>query len=347
MLKAKYIGSSAQLFSVKNYILTGGRADGTRAVDIINGKGLFMTILPDRCMDIYQLIYKDTNINYISPSGVVHPGYYDNRKLEFLRGFYAGFLTTCGLETICAPSEDEGEELGLHGRIGNTPADNFYTVINEENTASGEAEIIVAGVMNQARLFGDKYSLTREIKIYTHENKFEIRDTVKNTGFSKAPHQILYHLNYGYPFLDEHIVLELPSEKVEPVDEHAARDTESWRIFPPPQKDMREQCYYHKLQTDKQGYAQYSLYNPNLKKRVTVKYDAGTLDYFIQWKMPGEGDYVLGLEPGNCKGGGRKQAREEGILKFLEPQAEVKYHLAVTLSDLPDCPVHPVHRVNP
>jgi len=331
----KYIGNQAQLFSFKNYILTDGKANNTRAIDIINGKGLFMTVLPDRCLDIYQLIYRDTNINYISPTGVVHPSYYDNRKLEFLRSFYAGFLTTCGLETICAPCSDDingvEEELGLHGRISNTPADNFYARIEEG--AGSEPDIIISGVMNQGRLFGDKYELTREIRISTCENKFEILDTVKNTGFKKSPHQILYHLNYGYPFLDENIQLDLPALETEPVDEHAARDLADWREFPPPQANMQEQCYYHKLQTDALGYARYSIYNPILKKRVTVKYDAKPLDYFIQWKMPGEGDYVLGLEPGNCKGGGRKQAREANILKYIEPQESIKYHLIIELSD--------------
>jgi hypothetical protein len=144
---------------------------------------------------------------------------------------------------------------------------------------------------------------------------------------------ILYHLNYGYPFLDENIEINVPSVETAPVDDHAAKDLDKWNIFPPPQKDMEEQCYYHKLKTDNQGWAQYSLYNPVLKKGLSVKYDAKPLDYFIQWKMPGEGDYVLGLEPGNCKGGGRTQAREDNILKFIEPQGEVKYHLIISLSD--------------
>ena len=328
----KYVGNRNQLFSAKNYIMTDGKSNNTRAIDVINGKGLFLTILPDRCMDIYQLIYKDTNINYISPTGTVHPSYYDNRKSEFLRSFYAGFLTTCGLETICSPSEDNDEELGLHGRISNTPAENFYTIINE-CTESGEPEILINGTMAQARLFGDKYALTREIKIYTHENKFEIRDTVKNTGFKKSPHMILYHLNYGYPFLDENIEINLPASETIPRDSHAAKDLHKWNSFPPPQKDTQEQCYYHKLKTNMQGYAEYSLYNPILKKGIKVKYDAKPLDYFIQWKMPGEGDYVLGLEPSNCNAEGRRKAREDNILKFIEPQSEIHYHFIITLSD--------------
>ena len=330
--KLKYVGNKNQLFSVKNYIMTDGKANNLRAIDVINGKGLFMTILPDRCMDIYQLIYKDTNISYISASGAVHPSYYDNRGIEFLRSFFAGFLTTCGIETICAGSEDEGELLGLHGRISNIPADNFYTRI-EENTKSGSPEIIVTGTMTQARLFGDKYSLTREIKIYTDENKFEIRDAVKNIGFKTSPHMILYHLNYGYPFLDENIEICVPATETVPLDDFAAKDSEKWNQFNTPQKGIEEQCYYHKLKTDENGYAKYSLYNPVLKKGVAVEYDAKTLNHFIQWKMCGEGDYVLGLEPGNAKSGGRKQNRENGTLKFLEPMEEVKYHLVVTLTE--------------
>jgi hypothetical protein len=240
-------------------------------------------------------------------------------------------LTTCGIETICAPSEDAGEQLGLHGRISNIPADNFYVRI-DENTESGEPEIYITGTMTQARLFGDKYSLSREIKIYTNENKFEIRDVVKNIGFKTSPHMILYHLNYGYPFLDENIEINVPAIKTEPCDDFAAEDLDKWDKFNTPQHGIEEQCYYHKLKTDENGYAKYSLYNPNLKKGVSVEYNAKTLDYFIQWKMCGEGDYVLGLEPGNALGGGRKNNRENGTLKFLEPMEEVKYHIVVTLS---------------
>ena len=334
--KLKYIGNRNQLFTVKNYIMTDGKANGVRAIDIDNGKGLFLTLLPDRCMDIYQLKYKGINYSYISPTGVVHPSYYDNRGIEFLRNFFAGFLTTCGLATICAGSEDvvgvskELESLGLHGRISNTPADNFnVTVDYKDEKTGGEPEILVTAVMTEARLFGDKYTLTREIKIFTDKNAFEINDTVKNIGFGKSPHMILYHLNYGYPFLTENIEIDLPSTEVTPVTEYAAKDLAVWNKFPKPQHGIEEQCYYHKLKKDNRGYSYYSLFNPELKTGIKVEYDAAPLNYFIQWKMPGECDYVLGLEPGNCLGVGRKKAREAGILKFLEPQEEVKYHLVV------------------
>ena len=32
---------------------------------------------------------------------------------------------------------------------------------------------------------------------------FEMEDTVENQGYLKAEHMLLYHMNIGYPFVDE------------------------------------------------------------------------------------------------------------------------------------------------
>ncbi|MDO5479533.1 MAG: DUF4432 family protein, partial [Clostridia bacterium] len=48
------------------------------------------------------------------------------------------------------------------------------------------------------------------------------------------------------------------------------------------------------------------------------------LDYFTEWKMMGETEYVLGLEPGNCTPDGRSVLRERGELKFLAPGESYK-----------------------
>lgn len=330
--KLKYVGNKKQLFSVKNYIMTDGKSNMTRACDIDNGKGMTITILPDRCCDIAELKFTGSMMNFYSSAGITHPSYYDNRGTEFLRSFFAGFLTTCGLTTICSPSQDNGEDLGLHGRISNTPADNFNTYINED-TKSGDPEIFISGEITEARLFGDKISLKRNYKIYTNENKFEIFDTVKNIGWEKTPHMILYHFNYGYPLLCEDTIIDIETEKVMARNDHARAGLDAWDKFPVPVAGMEEQCYYHTMKKDKDGYSGYKVFNPKLGKGVKLRYNASPLDYFIQWKMPGMGDYVLGLEPGNCHGEGRKQARKEGALKFIEPGGEIKYHFIVTLID--------------
>ncbi|GHU39844.1 DUF4432 domain-containing protein [Clostridia bacterium] len=256
-------------------------------------------------------------------------------KSEYIIAF-AGFLTTCGLDSICTPSDDTDgfgniETLGQHGRISNTPADNFYSVANEE---SGEPVIETYAHMTQGRLFGDRLSLTRRIKVFTDRNVFEISDTVKNFGYVTSPHMILYHINFGYPFLTEEAKIILPAEKTVPRNAYAAKDADKWDQFTSPQSGIEEQCYYHTLKKDADGWTGYSLNNPALGFGINVRYDANPLDYFIEWKNPGEGDYVLGLEPGNCNGEGRKKAREDGILKYLQPGEEVKYRFVIEITDL-------------
>lgn len=54
-------------------------------------------------------------------------------------------------------------------------------------------------------------------------------------------------------------------------------------------------------------------------------FDVNELKYFTEWKMMGEYDYVLGLEPGNCTPDGRNVMRKIKTLEFLNA-GESKVH---------------------
>jgi hypothetical protein len=48
----------------------------------------------------------------------------------------------------------------------------------------------------------------------------------------------------------------------------------------------------------------------------------------MEWKMMGEGSYVVGIEPANCNGlGGRAATRQNGALPFLSPGENREYCL--------------------
>ena len=49
-----------------------------------------------------------------------------------------------------------------------------------------------------------------------------------------------------------------------------------------------------------------------------MTFDTNELDCFTQWKMLGDNEFVMGLEPGNAYPDGRDVMREKGMLKFLE-----------------------------
>lgn len=102
---------------------------------------------------------------------------------------------------------DEGVEYPLHGSIANTPCEHsFYT---EE-----EGSLTVHSVTKDETIFGRKLKLTREIRVSTEENSFTITDTIENTGDREEAFEILYHMNMGYPLLDEDSVITIPSVNV-------------------------------------------------------------------------------------------------------------------------------------
>lgn len=94
-----------------------------RLFEVSNGKGLELTVSPDRTGDISRLRFKGINMSYMSPCGYVAPSYYDSIGTNWLKSFTAGFLTTCGLEAVGSPCVDAGETLPLHGTIGNLPCE--------------------------------------------------------------------------------------------------------------------------------------------------------------------------------------------------------------------------------
>ncbi len=312
----KYIGNSMQLCGVQEYRLTGGKGDGMRMLRVRNMAGLDFEISLDRAADISVLALNGVNMGYFSPCGYVSPKYYDNVGAGFLKSFTAGFFTTCGLTAVGSPCTDEGEELGLHGTISNTPCESFSYWEEEGN-------IHIKAVVRDARMFSHQLILEREYVCPLNENAIYMTDKIKNIGSKESPLEILYHCNMGYPLLTENAEVTIPAKDVKPRDAHAAEDIENCLKMEKPQKDYVERCYYFDMSGD--TYA--SIYNPDIKKGVTIRYNTDELKFFTEWKMMGEYEYVLGLEPGNCNPDGRRAMRESGMLEFLKPGEEKTIHL--------------------
>ena len=315
-----FIGHNSQLCAVEEVRLVGGKGDGMRLLQIRNRAGLELTVSADRCADIPRLIFKGDNMGYFSPCGHVAPAYYDEPGAGFLKSFTAGFLTTCGLTAVGSPCTDEGEVLPLHGTIGNTPCERIWWDEDSEN-------IYIHACVNDSGIFARKLYLKRLITVSKTESSFKIADTVSNEGDAASPVMILYHMNMGYPLLSENAVVDIPAASVKPRNEHAAKDLDTCCKMLPPTPGFEEQCYFHHFKNEGKA----SIYNPDIRKGLTISFDPNSLDHFTEWKMMGYRDYVLGLEPGNCHPDGRDVMRKEGTLKFLQPGESVTYEVAVNL----------------
>ncbi len=319
-MKEQYLGHLSQLYGVEEHRLVGGKGDGMRLLQVKNGAGLEFTVTADRCADISRLSFQGDNFGYFSPCGYVAPQYYDNKGSGFLKSFTAGFLTTCGLTAVGVPCHDAGEDLPLHGDISNTPAEHIYTVIHDD-------EINIHARISSAAVFSHKLILDRTISCPIGKNVVKITDKIKNIGTDATPLMFLYHMNMGYPLLDENAKLYIPSKSVTPRNDHAAVDIGMWDNMIPPQIGFEEQCYYHSF--DEKGLA--AIFNPKIGKGLVIRFDPKQLDHFIEWKMMGIKDYVLGLEPANCHTDGRDVMRREGNLKFIHPDETIEYHVTLEI----------------
>ncbi len=318
-----YVGHPSQIAGVEEHRLIGGRGDGMRLLEVRNGLGIHMTLLADRALDIARLSLKGCNYGYFSPSGYVHPSYYDAQGSGFLKSFTAGFLTTCGLTNIGKPSVDQGVQLPLHGTIHATPAESIN--ILETNDL-----IEIRGIVHHGQMFAEKLVMHRHIKISKVCNSITIHDRIENVGDRETPLMILYHLNIGYPLLSEHTILEVASNKIVPRDVVAQAAANSWCQIEAPQAGFVEQCYYHEIQD---GHEAVRLYNPKMNKGLVLSYAQEMLNYFIQWKMLGVKDYVLGLEPANAHVDGRDKMREEGKLQYLQPGTSKEFEVSIHLTE--------------
>ena len=317
----KYIGHPLQLTGVEEMTLTKGKGKGMTLLNIRNGKGLDVMLSADRAMDISRLTFEGVNMGYFGPCGYVGPAFYDNKGEGFLKSFSAGFLTTCGLTAVGNPNTDDGEELPLHGTIANTPCEDY-------SYAETDTEITIRATIREASMFGKKLLLTRNYTISKLENTIPIEDEIYNHGDKQGPRMILYHFNMGYPLLSENAVVTIPHNSISPRSEHSGKYMDTARVMEKPQAGYEECNYVYDLKAI-DNLASVGIYNPDIQKGLKMTVDKRTLDIFNEWKMMGEHDYVLGLEPANCTCDGRDKVREKGILKFLDAGATYKTFVKV------------------
>ncbi len=325
----KFVGSLSQIAGTKLYELLEGKGRGVRAVDFWTGSGFQFTLLLDRAMDISQAFYRGRSLCWRSSTEDVHPHFFEPEGFGWIRGFFGGLLTTCGLTYLGNPCEDEGEKLGLHGRISYIPTEKVK--VSEE--WEGEEYILSAeGQMRQTTVFGENLLLKRKISTRMGESRLWICDTVENEGYRKSPFMILYHINIGFPVLCGKSRLISPTLEVKPRDEEAAKGKEEYYKFTDPIPDFKEKVYYHEMKEDASGIVRCALVNDNLEKEgfgAYVSYKKEQLPHFIEWKMMGEGDYVVGMEPANCLVEGRAKEKKKGTLQFIQPGEIKKFELEI------------------
>lgn len=328
----QYIGDMRQIAGITPIRLTDGRAQDVRAAQVYTGSGLEYTVLLDRSLDIGACRWQGIPLAWQSPAGVVHPAYYEPDGVGWLRSFGGGLFVTCGLDQFGAPGIDNGEAFGIHGRVGNLPAEQVS--IQTTWTEDDEYRLEISGQVRQARLFGENLLLKRRIVSTLGGNEITIEDEVINEGFAPQPHMMLYHCNLGFPLVSPQSQIQIDALATIARDADAQAGIDQWASFPEPTANFAEQVFRHDVRADAAGQVMVAVESPDI--RLEIAYPKAVLPHLFQWKMAGQGAYVLGLEPANSSAiEGRSVARQRDDLPLLAPGESVRYalHFRVTEPD--------------
>jgi hypothetical protein len=266
--------------------------------------------------------------------GPVHPklvSLWEGNGIGWLSGFDE-LLVRCGLENNGAPEfSPQGALLyPLHGRIANTPAHKVDVAIDGDS-----GEICVSGVMDEARLFGNKLRLSTTIRTKIGEASLTITDVVSNPSGLPSELEMLYHINFGMPLLGPGSRLVLPVKKLAPRDAAALPNLSQWNTYGE-EGSIAEIVFYLELLANSAGRTQVVLRNAAGDQGVSIKVNKQQLPYFALWKnLQAAGDgYVTGLEPTINFPNPRSFEKRQGRVAVLKPGESRTFE--VTLEALGD-----------
>jgi hypothetical protein len=340
---ARLAGDLSALGGVRSVVLEDGAERGIRALEFRTGSGLAFDVLVDRAMDIGPAEHAGRSFGWRSATGFRHPGlheYRDEDGLAWLRSF-SGLIVTAGLDhTLFTAEVDAAQYLypfrksvwnGLHGRIANIPA--RLLGYGEDWRSADTCTLWAEGEVRQAAVFGEHLRLRRRIEADLGGNIIRLTDTVTNHGFEPTPHMFLYHINLGWPLVDEGARLVAPIARTRFSTPSVQAQRVSYQKFPAPQRGFVEQVYAHDVVASEAGRVAVALVNDRLQMGVQVEWSATEFPYFFEWLHLREGAYAVGLEPSTHDVGGDAAARADGSMLWLGAGESRAYHTTFTVLD--------------
>jgi hypothetical protein len=186
--------------------------------------------------------------------------------------------------------------------------------------------------MVEAEVFKPTVVLERTISTALGSREIRIDDRISNAGHAPSAAMLLYHVNLGWPLLSQKSRLLVNPETVRPVTDHAAKTLKTHREMLPPTPGFKEMVYTMQPRAGRDGLARAALVNPALDggTALALAWTKKTLPYVMEWKMMGQGEYVLGIEPANSPFPPRAKLRASGRMPVLEPGES--FETSLTLS---------------
>lgn len=202
MIAHRRLAHLDQVCPVRASVVSDGPAAGCRAIDVTPLGGLAVRILPDRGLDVLDARVGGVPLHWVGPAGECPP-LPVREGHRWLDAFAGGLVTTCGLAHVGEPLPGHG----LHGDASHLRA--FEVAVRRAVLANGTVEVVVEGLVRDRRFAGHDLELRRTLRLRTGEARLELVDRTTNRGGTAVPAPILYHLNFGWPLVDDDTTVEV------------------------------------------------------------------------------------------------------------------------------------------
>ncbi len=316
-------------WAVRKYRYYGGKQEHVDLVWVDNGK-LQIGLIATRGLGIRAVLMDQKQIlGWDSPvKDFVHPSLVNLNSrggLGWLDGFNE-WLCRCGMEWNGQPGTDRvvnslGEEttmqLTLHGRVANLPAQEVMLIAERDPPY----RITLRGIVHERMMMGPKLELTSELTTEPGSRSFRISDAVTNRGGQRQEFQMLYHINFGPPLLEEGARFLAPVETVTPSNDQAGKYISQYDQFSGPQPGAIEQTYHMQPLADQHGQTLVMIRNKAVDTAASIRFDVHELPYLTLWKhlAAQEDGYVTGIAPGTNYPNTRRIERKHGRVPSLSP----------------------------
>lgn len=332
------VGHARQVFGVNLVEFGDGAERGVRALEFRTGGGLVFSVLVDRSMDIGAFDFRGVPLAWQSATGfrqaqLIDP--MDENGSGFMRGF-SGLWCTCGLDHIRQPDVGAASHFDLplrrelrypmHGRGAFQPC-----VLRGygERWEGDECWLWAEGVMTQAQVLGEHLSLIRRIEVQVGSSQVHITDTVSNEGFNPTPHMLLYHINLGWPLLDEGARFVAPITGILAANMSPQTQQTGYRLQGGPRARFVQQVFDLAFCAEADGKVPVALINDRLALGFGYTFDSRVFPCLQQWQGFGDGVYGFGIEPATSHWGSRADAEQRSEIIWLEHRESRTYRSSI------------------
>jgi galactose mutarotase-like enzyme len=176
---------------------------GMRTI-VLQNELIRLSILLDKGSDIYELLYKPRDIDFLwrSSIGIRQPSIVPSiphPQGAFMDYYHGGWQEL--FPSASGPSFYQGAHLGLHGEVASCP---WEAVVLQDEPEAIE-------VLFTVKTLRTPFILEKKIRLETGQPIIFIQERIQNTGKTGMHYMWGHHPSFGAPFLGEDCTLDLPT----------------------------------------------------------------------------------------------------------------------------------------